>query len=81
VEISNEGKITVNGKEVDQIMINGKPFLIRMGKLPFRIFLQILLKIFSLPQQKQRKRNSAAKQQNLKIPPSISILMKRKIKG
>ncbi len=33
VEISNEGKITANGKEVDQIMINGKPFFDKDGKL------------------------------------------------
>ena len=33
VEISNEGKITVNGKEVDQIMINGKPFFDKDGKI------------------------------------------------
>ncbi|WP_454047176.1 outer membrane beta-barrel protein [Chryseobacterium sp. Marseille-Q8038] len=33
VEVSNEGKITVNGKEVDQIMINGKPFFDKDGKI------------------------------------------------
>jgi len=33
VDISNEGKITVNGKEVDQIMINGKPFFDKDGKI------------------------------------------------
>lgn len=33
VEISNDGKITVNGKEVDQIMINGKPFFDKDGKI------------------------------------------------
>ncbi|KQT24107.1 hypothetical protein ASG22_08810 [Chryseobacterium sp. Leaf405] len=33
VEINNEGKITVNGKEVDQIMINGKPFFDKDGKI------------------------------------------------
>lgn len=33
VEISNEGKITVNGKEVDQVMINGKPFFDKDGKI------------------------------------------------
>lgn len=33
VEISNEGKITVNGKDVDQIMINGKPFFDKDGKI------------------------------------------------
>jgi hypothetical protein len=33
VEINNDGKITVNGKEVDQIMINGKPFFDKDGKI------------------------------------------------
>lgn len=33
VEISNEGKITVNGKEADQILINGKPFFDKDGKV------------------------------------------------
>lgn len=33
VEISNDKKITVNGKEVDQIMINGKPFFNKDGKI------------------------------------------------
>lgn len=33
VEVSNEGKITVNGKDVDQIMINGKPFFDKDGKV------------------------------------------------
>ncbi len=33
VEISNEGKITVNGKEADQILINGKPFFDKDEKI------------------------------------------------
>lgn len=33
VEMSNDGKITVNGKEVDQVMINGKPFFDKDGKI------------------------------------------------
>lgn len=33
VEISNDGKITANGKEVDQIMVNGKPFFDKDGKI------------------------------------------------
>lgn len=32
VEIGNDGKITVNGKSVDQIMVNGKPFFDKEGK-------------------------------------------------
>lgn len=33
VEIDNEGKITVNGKEVNQILVNGKPFFDKDGKI------------------------------------------------
>ncbi|WP_027379777.1 TonB-dependent receptor [Chryseobacterium daeguense] len=33
VEVDTDGKITVNGKEVDQIMINGKPFFDTKGKI------------------------------------------------
>ncbi|HSD14898.1 MAG TPA: outer membrane beta-barrel protein [Flavobacterium sp.] len=33
VEIDAEGKITVNGKEVTQIMVNGKPFFDKEGKV------------------------------------------------
>lgn len=33
VEIDNEGKITVNGKEVNQILVNGKPFFGKDGKV------------------------------------------------
>ncbi|NDI98433.1 outer membrane beta-barrel protein [Flavobacterium sp. LaA7.5] len=33
VEIDSEGKITVNGKEVNQILVNGKPFFDKDGKI------------------------------------------------
>lgn len=33
VEIDNEGKITVNGKEVNQILVNGQPFFDKDGKI------------------------------------------------
>jgi hypothetical protein len=33
VEIDAEGKITVNGKEVNQVLVNGKPFFDRDGKI------------------------------------------------
>ncbi|GAA5086181.1 TonB-dependent receptor [Chryseobacterium ginsengisoli] len=36
VEIDNDGKITVNGKDVDQIMINGKPFFDKDGKIALK---------------------------------------------
>ncbi len=33
IEIGNDGKVTANGKEVDQIMINGKPFFDKDGRI------------------------------------------------
>lgn len=33
VEVSPEGKITVNGKEVNQVLVNGKPFFDSDGKI------------------------------------------------
>ena len=33
VEIDEDGKITVNGKEVNQILVNGKPFFDKDGKI------------------------------------------------
>lgn len=33
VEIDTDGKITVNGKEVNQILVNGKPFFDKDGKV------------------------------------------------
>ncbi|WP_294307106.1 outer membrane beta-barrel protein [uncultured Chryseobacterium sp.] len=36
VEIDSDGKITANGKQVDQIMINGKPFFDKDGKIALK---------------------------------------------
>lgn len=36
VEIDNDGKITMNGKVVDQIMLNGKPFFDKDGKIALK---------------------------------------------
>ena len=33
VEVSEDGKITVNGKEVNQVLVNGKPFFDKDGKI------------------------------------------------
>lgn len=33
VEVSTDGKITVNGKEVNQVLVNGKPFFDKDGKI------------------------------------------------
>jgi hypothetical protein len=31
--MDNDGKITINGKEVDKILVNGKPFFDKDGKI------------------------------------------------
>jgi len=36
VDIDSEGKITVNGKEVNQILVNGKPFFDKDGKIALK---------------------------------------------
>lgn len=36
VDIDEEGKITVNGKEVNQILVNGKPFFDKDGKVALK---------------------------------------------
>lgn len=33
VEVASDGKITVNGKEVNQVLVNGKPFFDKDGKI------------------------------------------------
>ena len=33
VEVGTDGKITVNGKEVNQVLVNGKPFFDKDGKI------------------------------------------------
>ena len=33
LEIDADGKITVNGKEVNQVLVNGKPFFDKDGKI------------------------------------------------
>ena len=37
VEVSLDGKITVNGKEVNQVLVNGKPFFDKDGKIALQI--------------------------------------------
>lgn len=70
VEIGNDGKITVNGKAVDQIMVNGKPFFDKEGKtalqnLPADIIKNIQFTTTKTKEEELTKR--APKSQNTTI--------------
>lgn len=70
VEIGNDGKITVNGKSVDQIMVNGKPFFDKEGKtalqnLPADIIKNIQFTTTKTKEEELTKR--APKSQNTTI--------------
>ncbi len=70
VEISNEGKITVNGKEVDQIMINGKPFFDKDGKIALQNLPADIIKNIQFTTTKTKEdelSGKAAKSQNATI--------------
>lgn len=70
VEISNEGKITVNGKEVDQIMINGKPFFDKDGKIALQNLPADIIKNIQFTTTKTKEEElsgKAAKSQNTTI--------------
>ena len=70
VDISNEGKITVNGKEVDQIMINGKPFFDKDGKIALQNLPADIIKNIQFTTTKTKEEElsgQAAKSQNTTI--------------
>ncbi|MCC3216346.1 outer membrane beta-barrel protein [Chryseobacterium sp. X308] len=70
VEISNEGKITVNGKDVDQIMINGKPFFDKDGKIALQNLPADIIKNIQFTTTKTKEEElsgKAAKSQNTTI--------------
>lgn len=70
VEISNDGKITVNGKEVDQIMINGKPFFDKDGKIALQNLPADIIKNIQFTTTKTKEEElsgTAAKSQNTTI--------------
>lgn len=70
VEINNDGKITVNGKEVDQIMINGKPFFDKDGKIALQNLPADIIKNIQFTTTKTKEEElsgTAAKSQNTTI--------------
>jgi hypothetical protein len=70
VEIDNDGKITVNGKEVNQILVNGKPFFGKDGKialqnLPSNIINKV--QVTDTKSKKEEKTGAAASSNNASI--------------
>ncbi len=70
VEIDEEGKITVNGKEVNQILVNGKPFFDKDGKvalqnLPSDIINKV--QVTDTKTKKEEKTGAAASSNNASI--------------
>ena len=70
VEIDADGKITVNGKEVNQVLVNGKPFFDKDGKialqsLPSEIINKV--QITDIKSKKEELTKSAASSNNASI--------------
>ena len=64
-EIDSEGKITVNGKEVNQVLVNGKPFFDKQGvmilkNIPAEIINKIQVSDFKTKKEELSKQNSTS---------------------
>ena len=55
VEIDADGKITVNGKEVNQILVNGKPFFDKDGKVALQNLPSTIINKVQVTDTKTRK--------------------------
>jgi hypothetical protein len=55
VDIDADGKITINGKEVNQIMVNGKPFFDKDGKIALQNLPAELIKKVQISDTKTKK--------------------------
>ncbi|MEI7509525.1 MAG: carboxypeptidase-like regulatory domain-containing protein [Flavobacterium sp.] len=70
VEIDSEGKITVNGKEVNQILVNGKPFFDKDGKVALQNLPSDLIKkvqVTDTKTKKEEKTGAASSSNNASI--------------
>lgn len=70
VEIGTDGKITVNGKEVNQILVNGKPFFGKDGKIAIQSLPSELIKKVQISDTKTKKEEltgQASKSNNASI--------------
>ena len=62
VDIDASGKITVNGKQVNQILVNGKPFFDRDGKIALQSLPAELIKKIQVSDFKTKKEELQKKQ-------------------
>ncbi|UQD54997.1 outer membrane beta-barrel protein [Flavobacterium sp. K5-23] len=70
VEIGTDGKITVNGKEVNQILVNGKPFFDKDGKIALQNLPSDIINKVQITDTKTKKEeltNQAASSNNASI--------------
>ena len=61
VEVGTDGKITVNGKEVNQILVNGKPFFDKDGKIALQSLPSDLIKKVQISDTKTKKEELSGK--------------------
>ena len=59
VEVDINGKITVNGKEVNQILVNGKPFFDKDGKVALQSLPSDIIKKVQISDTKSKKEQLA----------------------
>jgi len=55
VDIDSDGKITVNGKEVNQVLVNGKPFFDKDGKIALQNLPSDIIKKVQITDTKTKK--------------------------
>lgn len=55
VEVGTDGKITVNGKEVNQVLVNGKPFFDKDGKIALQSLPSDIIKKVQITDTKTKK--------------------------
>ncbi|KAB1156627.1 outer membrane beta-barrel protein [Flavobacterium luteum] len=70
VEVSPDGKVTVNGKEVNQVLVNGKPFFDKDGKIALQSLPSDIINKVQISDTKTRKEevtNQAASTNNASI--------------
>lgn len=61
VEMDNDGKITINGKEVDKILVNGKPFFDKDGKIALKNLTADLIKNIQFTTTKTKEEELSGK--------------------
>ncbi|WP_431244283.1 hypothetical protein ACQ9BO_07965 [Flavobacterium sp. P21] len=80
VDVDNDGKVTVNGREVTQFLVNGKAFFDKDGQMLLKNMPAEIIKKFKFQISKPKKKSWQNRNQVLIIHRSTLLLMKRKIK-